>query len=174
MSRPPLGQVCIELGLLDEAQVERILQDMREHGQGRFGELAVGLNLLSEQALAQALAAQFHVPLLTAARLARLAVPRDVLALLPVSLMRSRVILPTFIEPDRRTLSLVTSDPTDLPTLQTAVRQARADRLRIFVAARSALAGPDPARQGPQRWPQGPHPGPADRTRQRRHGGVRD
>ena len=32
--------------------------------------------------------------LFAAARLARLAVPRDVLALLPVSLMRSRVILP--------------------------------------------------------------------------------
>ena len=140
MSRPPLGQVCIELGLLDDAQVVRILQDMHEHGQGRFGELAVGLNLLSEEALAQALAEQFQVPLLPRDRVARLDVPREVLRLLPTALMRGRLLLPTYFDPDRRTLSVVTSDPTDVPTLQAAQRLAQADRLRMFVAARSAVA----------------------------------
>ncbi|MCK6504527.1 hypothetical protein L6R53_14175 [Myxococcota bacterium] len=139
MSRPPLGQVCIELGLLSEEQVGRILGDMQRHGHGRFGELAVGLNLLSEEALARALAQQFHVPLLPVERVTRLDVPREVLRLLPVGLMRGRLLLPTYLDPDRRTLSVVTSDPTDLPALQTAQRHAQADRLRVFVAARSAL-----------------------------------
>lgn len=130
----------MELGLLTEEQVGRILGDMQQHGQGRFGELAVGMNLLSEEALARALAHQFHVPLLPVDRVARLDVPREVLRLLPLALMRGRVLLPTFLEPDRRTLSVVTSDPTDLPALQAAQRHAQADRLRIFVAARAALS----------------------------------
>ncbi len=140
MTRPPLGQVCIELGLLDDSQVESILRDMREHGHGRFGELAVGLNVLSEEQLATALAHQFDLTLLSAERIDRLVVPKDVLGMLPVGLMRSRVLLPTFFEPERRVLTLVTSDPTDLPALQAAQRHARAHQLRIFVAARSTLA----------------------------------
>ncbi|RME24236.1 MAG: hypothetical protein D6798_11710 [Deltaproteobacteria bacterium] len=140
MNRPPLGKVCIELGLLDDDAVERILRDMREHGQGRFGELAVGLNLLSEQDLARALAHQFDVTLLSPERVAELEVPPDLVAMIPARLMRNRVILPTFFDPDRRLLTLVTSDPTDLPALQAVQRHARADHLRIFVAARSALA----------------------------------
>lgn len=140
MHRPPLGKVCIELGLLREEQVESILADMREHGQGRFGELAVGLNHLSEEDLARALAHQFGLTRLSAERVGQLDVPREVLALLPTGLMRSRVLLPTFYDPERRILSLVTSDPTDLPALQLAQRHARADRLRIFVAGRSAIA----------------------------------
>lgn len=140
MTRPPLGKVCIELGLLDEAQVERVLVDMREHGQGRFGELAVGLNLLGEEDLARAVAHQFDLTRLSAERVARLEVPRDVLGLLPIALMRSRVLLPTYFDAERRTLSVVTSDPTDLPALQAAQRHARAHRLRIFVASRTALS----------------------------------
>ncbi len=140
MNRPPLGKVCIELGLLDDDAVERILDDMREHGHGRFGELAVGLNLLSEEDLARALAHQFHVTLLSAERVADLVVPPELLAMLPARLMRNRVILPTFFDADRRQLTLVTSDPTDMPGLQAAQRHVRAHHLRIFVAARSALA----------------------------------
>jgi hypothetical protein len=139
MTQPPLGQVCLRLGLMDGPQVERVLQEMREHGQGRFGELAVELNLLTEESLARALADQFHVPLLPADRLARITVPRDVLALLPASLIRGGLLVPTWLDLDRRTLSVITSDPTDLPSLQAVLRCSRADRLRIFVAARSGL-----------------------------------
>lgn len=139
MTQPPLGQVCLRLGLLDGPQVERVLQEMRQHGQGRFGELAVELNLLNEDSLALALADQFHFPLLPTERLAHLSVAREVLGLLPVSLVRGGLVLPTWLDQDRRTLSVITSDPTDLPSLQAVLRHSRADRLRVFVAARSAL-----------------------------------
>lgn len=139
MTQPPLGQVCLRLGLMDGSQVERVLQEMRAHGQGRFGELAVELNLLSEESLARALADQFHVPLLPADRLARITVPKEVLSLLPSSLIRGGLLVPTWLDQDRRTLSVITSDPTDLPSLQAVLRCSRADRLRIFVAARSGL-----------------------------------
>lgn len=139
MNQPPLGQVCMRLGLLDAAQVERVLEEMREHGQGRFGELAVELNLLDEAALARALAAQFHLPLLPSDRLPFLRVPPEVLALVPPSLIRAHLVLPTALDEQRRTLSVLTSDPTDLPALQTLARRARVDRLRIFVVERGGL-----------------------------------
>lgn len=139
MNQPPLGQVCMRLGLLDAAQVERVLEEMREHGQGRFGELAVELNLLDEAALARALAAQFHLPLLPSDRLPFLRVPPEVLALAPPSLIRAHLVLPTALDEERRTLSVLTTDPTDLPALQTLARRARVDRLRIFVAERGGL-----------------------------------
>lgn len=139
MTQPPLGQVCLRLGLMDGSQVDRVLKEMREHGQGRFGELAVELNLLSEESLARALADQFHVPLLPADRLARIAVPKEILSLLPASLIRGGLLVPTWLDLERSTLSVITSDPTDLPSLQAVLRCSRADRLRIFVAARSGL-----------------------------------
>ena len=79
------------------------------------------LGLLSERDVATALAQQFQLTLLPESRVARLSIPSEVLDLLPSWLVRERLLVPTFIDPDTRVLSLLTADPTDVPALIPAV-----------------------------------------------------
>jgi DNA-binding response OmpR family regulator len=141
MSHTPLGEICISLGLLTPAEVARVLERMSEpEGRGmRFGEVALGLELLDDAGVSRALAQQFRLNLVPDDRVDKLQIAADVLALLPASLMRERTVVPTFLEPEKRVLSLLTHDPTDIAALRQVQAATNAARLRLFVASRSAL-----------------------------------
>ncbi len=135
--RTQLGEVCVELGLLKDAQVRQVLDadlDTR-----LFGERARRLGLLSDESLARALAHQFRVNMVPGDRLARLPIAADVLALLPTALMRERLVLPTFLDPETRVLSLLVADPTDQVAQRAAQSATGAARVRVFVAARGGM-----------------------------------
>ncbi|MES2642540.1 MAG: DUF4388 domain-containing protein [Myxococcota bacterium] len=139
MSHTPLGEVCLTLGLMRTEDVERVLARLREGGRARFGETAMELGLLDDLGLARALAHQFRLNMVPPERLARLSIAPEVLELVPRGLIRERLLLPTFLDEEKRVLSLLTADPTDIPSLRTAQTSARAARLRLFVAPRSAM-----------------------------------
>ncbi|MDP2315913.1 MAG: DUF4388 domain-containing protein [Pseudomonadota bacterium] len=139
MSHTPLGEVCLTLGLMRTEDVDLILTRLREGARARFGELAIELGLLDDEGLARALAHQFRLNMVPPERLARLSVAPEVLDLLPRGLVRERLLLPTFLDEEKRVLSLLTSDPTDIPSLRAAQTAARAARLRLFVAPRGAM-----------------------------------
>ncbi len=140
MQRPPLGEILLDLRLLTPAEVERILKKMRESKSGRFGETAIGLELLDHEGLARALASQFKLRHVPAERIGRLSIPEQVLTLLPHDLMMDKLVVPTFFEESTGMLSLLTGDPTDLPTLTTVQKTTGAKQLRLFVAPTPALS----------------------------------
>lgn len=142
MTHAPLGEIFVQLGLLSTEGVEAVLQRMKDGGSGsglRFGEVALELGLVDDVGLARALAQQFRLNMVPPDRLDKLAVTPEVIALLPRKLMRERLMVPTFLDPEKRVLSLLTVDPTDLPGLRQAQSAAEASRLRLFVAPRSAM-----------------------------------
>ncbi|MBM4390329.1 MAG: response regulator [Deltaproteobacteria bacterium] len=142
MSHTPLGEICVSLGLLRPVDVEQVLARLADGAVGagmRFGELAVAMGLLDEAGLARALAQQFRLNLVPDDRVERLQIGPDVVALLPPQLMRERLLVPTFLDPEKRVLSLLTADPTDLPALRQVQAAANALRLRLFVASKPAL-----------------------------------
>lgn len=141
MSHTPLGEICVSLGLLTPAEVARVLERMSEdEGRGmRFGEAAISLKLLDDSGVSRALAQQFRLNLVPDDRVDKLQITPDVLALIPAGLMRDRCIVPTFLEPEKRVLSLLTHDPTDIAALRQVQAATSAARLRLFVASRSAL-----------------------------------
>ncbi len=139
MSHTPLGEVCLSLGLMRAEDVEAVLARLRAGGRARFGEIAVDLGLLDDEGLARALAHQFRLNMVPPDRIARLSVAPEVLELLPTGLIRERLLVPTFLDEEKRVLSLLTSDPTDIPSLRAAQTAARAARLRLFVAPRSSM-----------------------------------
>jgi hypothetical protein len=141
MSHTPLGQVCLSLGLMRAEDVERVLGRLREGASARFGEIAVELGLLDDDGLTRALAQQFRLNMVPPDRLARLSVTPEVLELLPAGLIRERLLVPTFLDEEKRVLSLLTADPTDIPSLRAAQTAARAARIRLFVASKSAMRG---------------------------------
>jgi hypothetical protein len=139
MSHTPLGEVCLTLGLMRAEDVDEVLARLRDGGRARFGEIAMELGLLDDDRLARALAQQFRLNMVPAERLARLSVAPEVLDLLPRGLVRERLLVPTFLDEEKRVLSLLTVDPTDIPSLRAAQTAARAARLRLFVASRGAM-----------------------------------
>lgn len=139
MSHTPLGEVCLTLGLMGKDEVEQVLARLRAGRGSRFGDVATELGLLDDDGLARALAHQFRLNMVPEERLARLSVAPEVLDLLPHGLIRERLLLPTFLDEEKRVLSLLTADPTDLPSLRAAQTSARAARLRLFVAPRGAM-----------------------------------
>ncbi len=139
MSHTPLGEVCLALGLMRADDVDVVLDRLRAGSRARFGEIALELGLLDDMGLARALAHQFRLNMVPPDRLARLSVAPEVLELLPHGLIRERLLVPTFFDEDKRVLSLLTCDPTDIPSLRAAQTAARAARLRLFVASRDAM-----------------------------------
>jgi CheY-like chemotaxis protein len=140
MQRPPLGEILVDLRLLTPAEVERILKKMREVKSGRFGDTAVDLNLLDYEGLARGLASQFKLRHVPSERVGRLSIPENVVNLLPSDLIRDKLVVPTFFDKATGMLSLLTSDPTDLPTLTNVQKTTKAKQLRLFVAPRPALS----------------------------------
>ena len=129
----------MQLGLLQAEQAEDVLARLGDGERVRFGDRAVQLGYLDEDGLARALAHQFRINMVPADRLARLVVGPEVLALLPAGLLRERLLVPTFLDAETRVLSLLTVDPTDIPSLRAAQAAAGAARLRLFVASRSGM-----------------------------------
>ncbi len=129
----------MQLGLLRAEQAEDVLARLGEGERVRFGDRAVQLGYLDEDGLARALAHQFRINMVPADRLARLVVGPEVVALLPAGLLRERLLVPTFLDAETRVLSLLTADPTDIPSLRAAQAAAGAARLRLFVAPRSGM-----------------------------------
>ena len=139
MSRPPIGEIMVELGLLQPAQVQDVLLLLRERERGRFGELAIELGFVDEGGLALSVAQQYGLPTMDEETVEHLGVPREVLELLPFDFMRDRLLVPTFHDELGSRLSLLIADPTDLPSQHLALDYARARDLRLFVSTRTAI-----------------------------------
>jgi CheY-like chemotaxis protein len=140
MQRPPLGELFVQLRLLTPDEVSSVLKRMENGETGRFGATALALGLVDHEGLAKALAQQFGLRFVNSERIARLSITESTLGLLPADLIREHSMVPTFMDPESQILSLLTSDPTAIPSLRAAQEHAGAQRLRLFV-------GPDPALQ---------------------------
>lgn len=139
MSRQPIGAILVELHLLEQDQVTTILSALKERQRGRFGELAVEMGLVDDEGLARALAKQFRLPHLSNQQVDALEIDAHLLGLFPRSFLRRELLVPTFMDEERGTLSVLTADPTDVPSLERAQLLAQARQLRLFVTTRKAL-----------------------------------
>lgn len=138
MSHPPVGDVCVQLGLLSPEQVAVVLAEAASTGAG-FGATAIRLGLLDDEGVARALAQQYRLNLVPGDRVAALQIRGAVLGLIPVDMVRAHRVVPTFLDAERGVLTLLVADPTDVAGLKAAQAAARAARLRLFVAPRGAM-----------------------------------
>lgn len=139
MSHTPLGEVCLSLGLMQPEGVERVMAQIREGRRARFGEVAIEIGIIDDEGLARALAHQFRLNMVPAERLERMQIPADVLGMLPPGLIRDRLLVPASFDSEKKVLSVMVADPTDIPSLRAVQTAARAARLRLFVAPRGPL-----------------------------------
>jgi type IV pilus assembly protein PilB len=126
----PLGELLVERGDVSVDALQQALLEQVENGR-RLGEILVGLGLVSEQTLAEVLAAQTGLPVIA---LSRVEIDGDVATLLPESLARELCAIA--IGRDGERVEIAVGEPL-LEELQARLIEELQSPVRLQVAARS-------------------------------------
>jgi type IV pilus assembly protein PilB len=112
MSRVRIGEMLVQQGRIDAAQLQAALAHQRRWG-GRLGGAIVHLGFLRAPAVLQALGQQLGMPFI---EIGDRAIPPKVLGLVPRKLAQSRRVLPLELEQDGRRYVVVAAvgDPMEL------------------------------------------------------------
>ncbi len=136
MARLRLGEMLVQRGCIDAVQLQSALAHQRQWG-GRIGRSIVQLGFMQEKALLKNVGEQMGVPFV---EVGDLQVPRDVLALVPERLIRTRKVLPVErVGTGRRgPLVVAVPDPSDLAMLD-EIAFATGMAVRPVLAAEAEL-----------------------------------
>ncbi len=119
MAHRRIGQILVDLGYLDDDQVERVLAEQQDQHGELFGKLAIGMGLINDDQLAQAVAEQADLQVVN---LQELTVPADVLAQVTEPMAQLYKILPVAFQ--NEVLTVAMCEPHNLGAL---------DELRTFL-----------------------------------------
>jgi type IV pilus assembly protein PilB len=133
-SRRRLGDLLIEAGLLSEPQLKAALNEQRKWG-GRLGRTVVELGFVTETAIGQVLAKQLELPSID---LDTATLPENAASWLRLDLCERYGVFPVATSPQTRTISIATSDPTNLEHIQ-AIEFATNMKVTSIVATASAI-----------------------------------
>jgi type IV pilus assembly protein PilB len=133
LERKRIGEILVEMGVITPAEVSLVLDRGTAQG-GRFGEIGISAGFFSEDALAQALARQFHMEFVD---LDHFNPDAELVASLPAGLPLRYNFLP--IVREENVLVIAVADPTDLATLDD-LEMLLATPLQLRLAARGKIA----------------------------------
>ncbi len=146
-----LGELLLEAGHLDDAGLSRALAHQAATSK-RIGDCLLELSLLTEDQLFDTLARQLEIPIIAEGKLMMVDVPRPVLDLLPLETAWELLALPLLVDPSKRSIAVVTSEPNDPRTSEVIRRLTLLDTVKPYLAKRTAmrkiltkLYGPEPA-----------------------------
>ncbi|HJN67300.1 MAG TPA: GspE/PulE family protein, partial [Pirellulales bacterium] len=114
-----LGQIFVDLGFIDEEQLEKLLMEQQERSDELIGQIAMELDLITDGQLADALAEQMGLQVV---KLEEIALQPDVLAQITEPMAQLYRIIPIAFQDDVLTIAMC--DPQKLSIL---------DELRIFL-----------------------------------------
>lgn len=132
--RRRLGDLLIEAGLISDTQLKAALNEQRKWG-GRLGRTVVEMGFVTETAIGQVLANQLELP---AIDLDTAELPAEAPSWLRLDLCERYGVFPVNINPGARTISIATSDPTNVEHLQ-ALEFATNSKVLPTVATASAI-----------------------------------
>jgi len=115
-----LGEVLIEAGLADAADIEFALSEQRKRGGKRIGQILVEMNLVSEVDLSSTLARKFQIPFVD---LDTCAVNLAAIEELPRDFIEKNRILP--LDSDVKTITIAMSDPLAVDAIDSVRRLAQ-------------------------------------------------
>ena len=119
MASRRIGQILVDLGFIDEEQLDLLVEEQSQRSGEKLGAIAIGMNMITEDQLAQALAEQMGIPVVN---ISDLTVAPEVLAHLTEPMARMYNAIPISFR--NNTLTIATSQPERLEVL---------DELRNFL-----------------------------------------
>ena len=132
MAKKRLGEFLLEIGLLDGEGLARALGEQRSKG-GKIGDLIVGLGLVTEQEICQALSQQLGIPTID---LKNTPVEPQAIDLIQEKVARKHLIVPVAI--DHRDLHIAMADPLSFEAFED-VRFASGFTIKPFIAPRADI-----------------------------------
>jgi type IV pilus assembly protein PilB len=124
----------MDAGLLTETQLRSALAEQRKWG-GKLGHTLVQMGFVDESSMVHALSRQLHIP---AVELDSLTVPEYVLQVFRVDLAERYSVFPVAAEVTHKTLTLASSDPTNVEALQELAFHT-AQKIQVVVSSASAI-----------------------------------
>ena len=119
MASRKLGQILVDLGFIDEEQLDLLVEEQAQRTGVQIGAVAVEMNMISEDQLAQGLAEQMGIPVVN---ISDLTIPPEVLTHMTEPMARMYNAIPISFR--NNTLTIATSHPERLEVL---------DELRNFL-----------------------------------------
>ncbi|GAB4562176.1 MAG: hypothetical protein Tsb0020_10290 [Haliangiales bacterium] len=129
MARKRIGEILVQAGVLDAQGLKAALVEQRRWG-GQLGRILVDLELISEDALVDALSQQLNFPTVN---LDEVEIPDDVIDLISGDLAAQHRLIPFNLQ--SKFLDVAMSEPTNLGIIDEL-------RMRTQLNVRSYLAGP--------------------------------
>ncbi|MBQ9873887.1 MAG: Flp pilus assembly complex ATPase component TadA [Thermoguttaceae bacterium] len=113
------GQVLIDLGFIDEEQLDLLREEQEQRPNEPIGQLAIGMNMITEEQVAQALAEQFGLQVVA---VSDLTIPKEVLQHLTEPMANLYRVIPLSFRND--VLTIATAEPQNISVM---------DELRNFL-----------------------------------------
>jgi hypothetical protein len=129
MARKRIGEILVQAGVLSNEGLRTALVEQRRWG-GPLGRILVDMNLITEEALVDALSAQLNFPKVN---LDGIEIPEEVIALVSGELAAQHRMMP--FKRESKFLDVAMSEPTDLGIIDEL-------RIRTQLNVRPYLAGP--------------------------------
>ncbi|WP_456264013.1 GspE/PulE/PilB domain-containing protein, partial [Corallococcus exiguus] len=129
-----LGEILMDAGLLTETQLRSALAEQRKWG-GRLGLTLVQMGVVDESSMVHALSRQLAIP--TVNLDTHVPVP-NALQALRVDIAERYTVFPIAYESGSKTLTVATSDPTNVESLQELAFHS-GQKLQVVVATASSI-----------------------------------
>ncbi len=133
MSVRRLGQILVDLGFIDDEQLELLLEEQQQQPSEPLGKVAESMGLINEDQLAQSLAEEMHLPTIT---LSDTAIPPEVLELVAEPMAQMYRIIP--VAKKDNSLTVAMCDPQNLST-QDELRSFLGYDIRVVVTTESEI-----------------------------------
>jgi response regulator RpfG family c-di-GMP phosphodiesterase len=133
-----VGEILVRAGVLSPEQRSHAEQYARDEG-SRVEEAALELGFLEEGALLKALSAHYATQFVSTAQLAKAAIDKPTLAMVPRRVAEMLGVFPVIFDAGSGTLSVVTADPRDDDMLRNVQSLSGAKHIKAFVARPRAV-----------------------------------
>ena len=133
MSVRRLGQILVDLGFIDDEQLELLIEEQQQRPSEPLGKVAENMGLINDDQLAQALAEEMHLPTIT---LSDTAIPPEVLELVAEPMAQMYRIIPVARKDNSLTVAMC--DPQNLST-QDELRSFLGYDIRVVVTTESEI-----------------------------------
>ena len=128
-----IGQILVDLGFIDDEQLELLLEEQEQRTGELLGQVAIGMGLINDDQLAQALAEQMSLQVIT---LSDTAIPPEVLELVTEPMAQMYRIVPVAFRDG--TLTVATCEPQNL-SVQDELRSFLGYDIRLVVSSETEI-----------------------------------
>jgi len=123
-----IGQILVDLGFINDDQLEMLLEEQNQQPGILLGKVAEEMGLITQEQLVQALAEQLHMQVI---QLTDMVIPPEVVATITEPMAKLYRVIP--VKFDRGLLTLATCDPQNL-AIQDELRNLLGHEIALIVA----------------------------------------